>query len=590
MTLDIVDKEGIFLCDDIVILEAVQVKVDGRKIRKVNAINFDLKAIPKLYNYLQRAGYNAEISPLAQDKINEVSNNVRRRKAIVNNARINYHNKDHVLDYDTSKMKWPPMKHQITMFDIMSKSDVGAILAAPGTCKTGPYLWSIDKRIKTGKIKKCLIITLSHLKKNILEEMKVQVPHLKGVVLKSGAAADKVLNKKYKIAKKNVDYDIYIANYESMFSLVGLMDDDMFQMVILDEAHRLGEPKSRQTKNIVKKFVNTTYKFIVSGTLHANNLMSFYMPFRFMGADTLPEASYYEFRRRFFITVDQDERIWVPAKGTHQLVRNIIGKLSVVFEKEDCIDLPGKIYQEYTCAMSPEQQKSYDGAKKDLIVTIEDQCKKCDRFGKCKGMCDDDLLVKSALVLITKLAQITCGFYRNTVIDIDDSGKKNDVSNIITFEDNNKLKLLIKVIKDIPATKKIIVWTTFIHTLETIEKELKKHFGGIVTIHSKDDAFEKVEEFKQGGKRILLANPRKAGTGLNIQFSSYQIFFNNNYSYVQRNQAEGRQDRKGQTDKVTIIDLICDGSVDEAILKTLKTKESNAESLSILGRVVKLGR
>lgn len=574
-----------FICGDQVALLDAQDAVDGSKVRGINEIVFEEKALPKLYNFLIRLLgpdlRGVEITDEAREKLASVSANVKRRKEVVVKARNNYGKE--IIDYKL-RGKYKPLMHQVVMYNIMTNTDASAILADPGTCKTGPYLWAIDKYIQNGDIRKCLIITLSHLKDNVIEEMKAQVPHLKGVVLKNSVQANKILNKKYKIAKMNTDYDIYMANYESMFSLVDMIEDGMFQMVILDEAHRLGAPRSRQTKSIIKKFKNVPYKYIISGTLHANNLMSFFMPFRFLGPDTIPEANYYAFRKRFFKTVDDDGYIWVPNRGAHAIVRKIIGALSVSFKKEDCLDLPEKIYQTYSCEMSPEQKKVYDKAKEDMIIYIENMCNMCDMQDRCDGICEDNMLVKNALVLTTKLAQIACGFYRNTSIEVDDDGKKIDNSNIISF-DSSKIKLLVKTIDGIPANKKIIVWSTFIHALGDIEAELKKHFGGIVTIRSNSNAFAKVEEFKKSGKRILIANPRKAGTGLNIQFSNYQIFFNNNYSFVQRDQAESRQYRKGQENSVTIIDLICKDTVDETILGILKNKEEMSISLSTLARV-----
>ena len=128
------------------------------------------------------------------------------------------------------------------MFNVLARLEAGALLADPGTCKTGAYLWGIDYRIQNKDIKKCLIITLSHLKDNVMSEMKKQTPSLRGVVLDGKKQSDCVINHKYKHSKKNADYDVYIANYESMFSLVDIIPDDYFQMVILDEAHRIGSP------------------------------------------------------------------------------------------------------------------------------------------------------------------------------------------------------------------------------------------------------------------------------------------------------------------------------------------------------------
>ena len=573
-----------FFCSNRHTLDRVKDVCDGWKVRNRDEVIFPIKALPKAYNVLPKTcQFDAE----AKASLIDVSNNLKRRKAIIKQLRDEYANEEVGFDYD-NKGIYEPLKHQKVMYNIMTSVDVAAILADPGTCKTGAYLWAVDKRIQRGEVKKCLIVMLSFLKENVLEEMGKQVPHLKGVVLGNKAQADKILNKKYKVEKKNVDYDVYLANYESMFSLVELFDDEYFDMVILDEAHRVGSPRSRQTKIIIDKFNCVPYKFDITGTLNANNCTSFFMPFRFLGPDTIPQANFYEFRRVHFFTVDPDGHIWKPAPGTSGLVQKIIGNISVCFKKEECIDLPPKIYQNYRCNMSPEQTKVYDKIKKDFILEVEEMCRKCDKDpDDCGLMCDKELLIKNALVMTIKLAQITSGFYINSVITYDDNGKEINKKNIIWMDSNPKLDMLVSVISNIPSDKKIIIWSNFVAGISAISDRIEKSFGpqSYLTIVKDDDAFKQVAKFREGNYRFLIANPQKASAGLNIQFSNYQAFFSNNHSFIQRDQAESRQHRKGQKEEVTIINLACTGTIDENILNVLETKKEMDMDLNSLARV-----
>jgi len=82
-----------------------------------------------------------------------------------------------------------------------------------------------------------------------------------------------------------------------------------------------------------------------------------------------------------------------------------------------------------------------------------------------------------------------------------------------------------------------------------------------------------------------VANQAKGGVGLNITQSHYEIFWNNDYSYIKRDQAIGRQYRGGQKEKVFVIDLICKHSVDELILDTINNKRGTADFLVSLVRL-----
>ena len=587
MLIELYDKNHFVIgCDDRDLLEIMKERMDGKKLRRQNKIIIPLKSGPKIYRFLE---YGLDWGDRAKDLIDTLCLNIKKRKENIKKIKSQYGG-EIKFNYDC-KGKYKPMDHQKVMFNMMMFSDASGLLADPGTCKTGPYLWAVDERIKRGQVKKTLIITLSDLKKNVLEEMKVQVPHLKGVVLGEKSQAGKIINKSYKIKKKNIDYDIYISNYESMFSLVDIFDDDYFDMVIFDEAHRIGSPKSRQTKSIIKKVEFIKYKYIITGTLHANNLMSFFMPFRALGPDTVPYANYYSFRKEYMYTVDPDGNIWVPRPGSKKVVQQIVGNLSVAFTKEECLDLPPIVRKRISCGMGRNQEKLYKQMSKDLIAEIEGMCEKCDKNGSCDKSCEESLVAKNSLVLTQKLRQISCGFYINTRILIDENGKETKDSNIITLDENPKLSLLVQTLSNMPTDKKVIIWTNYRYSVKLISDRLEKAFGenSYLTCYGSQDAFEQIKKFREGNSSYMIANPSKMGVGHNIQFSHYQIFFSNSHSFVERDQAESRQHRKGQKHSVTITDLVVENTIDELIIKALMIKQDLSISLSELARVLKKG-
>jgi SNF2 family DNA or RNA helicase len=570
-------------CNDRDLLEVIQNCTDGWKIRGLNQIYLPVKSGPKILNFMN---YGIEYGPGAEEAIQTVSFNTQKRIENVQKIRGQY-GREIKFDYDVKGI-YKPLDHQKVMFNMMAYNSSAALLADPGTCKTAPYLWAIDKRIQKGQIKKCLVITLSNLKTNVKEEARIQVPHLKCVVLNNKIQADKILNKGFKDAKKNIDYDIYLSNYESIYGLTDYFSDNYFDMVVLDEAHRIGSYRSRQTKAVISKFENIKYKYVVTGTLVANNSLSFFMPYRFLGPDTVPYASFYEFRRRFCFTVDPDGFIWKELSGTRTAVKEIIDKVAVAFTRDECLDLPDVIFERYECEMDAEQAKVYQDMKTNLVATIFNMCEKCNKKCEVDNACDETISTKTALTLITKLQQIASGFYLNTVIKVADDGSETKEQNIIDFKENAKLKLLIETLGNIPNSK-IIIWSSFVHSIDIITDAIEKAgYGPVLKLYKDIDAFETVEKFKDPQYRILVANPSKGGVGLNIQFSNYQIFFAIDYSYIKRNQAIGRQVREGQKKKVTIIDLTCKDTIDEDILEAVNRKEELSEDLTSLANMRKL--
>lgn len=566
--------ELIYGCDNIETLNLAQSVTGGRKIRNRYQIEMHQRCALNLFSYIENIEYESvkNIISMLMYKYKIRVDNIEKIK-----------NSDPKFDYDYKGIYPEVMNHQKIMFNAVMYTDSCALLADPGTCKTGPYIWAVDKRIQTGKIKKCLVITLSHLKENVIAEVMVQAPHLRAVALYDRPTARKILHKEYKVKKYNCDYDIYIASYESMFSLVEIFDDDYFDMVVLDEAHRIGAPDSRQTRTIINKFENTKYKYIITGSLNANNLMSFFMPYRFLGGDIAPVSSYATYQAQHMISVDPDGYVWKPkTKWDVEITAKLIGSVAVKFKKEDCLDLPPLIREYLYCDIFGDQRRVYEDLKIELITTIDDICGKCDCKNNCNNACEQDITAKNALVLVRKLQQITSGFYTNTRYAVDLEGHEENISNIIYFEDNAKIGLLLEAMKQIPVGKKTIIWSYSIPAIGLIIRAVEDEYGknSYLTCYGTQNSFDQVNKFRDGNEQWMIANPSKMGTGQNIQFSSYQIFFDNSFSFIQKEQAEARQHRQGQLEKVTVIELIARKTIDERVARVIDDKKDLSLTLS----------
>jgi len=566
-------------------LDVVMPTMDGKKVRGQNKIIAPIRSSPKVYSF--KSYEDIVLGPGMSDIINRIVTNTSKKIANIEKIKSQYGG-DIKFEYDVKGI-YKPLEHQKIMYNAMMFTDSCCINADPGTCKTGSYLWMIDQRIKTGIAKKALVITLSQVKENVLAEMADQVPHLRGVVLDGADNTNKVINKKYKSAKKNVDYDIYISNYESMRGIVDLIPDYYFDIIVCDEAHRIGSHTSAQTKSIIKKFEHARFKYIVSGSIHSNNLMSFFMPFRFLGPDNLPYAKYEYFRRKYMYAVDPDEYVWVPVKGSKEAVSQIVGNITIKFTKEECLDLPDLIFEKINCQMTGAHKKVYDEMRDTLIATVEDMCSKCINKEHCNNSCSDTIGAKSAFVLIGKLRQVACGFYINTRFLIDDEQHEIDASNTILMDSNPKMDTLIQVLNNIPQNRLTIIWTTYKMAVKLISERVEKAFGkdSYLTCVGSQNAYDQSLKFKGGKHQFMIANPSKMGVGLNMQYSNYQVFFNNSYSFIQRDQAISRQYRQGQKSNVTVFDIVLQDTIDERLLKVLMNKEDLSLTLSEMSRVIK---
>ena len=69
-----------------------------------------------------------------------------------------------------------------------------------------------------------------------------------------------------------------------------------------------------------------------------------------------------------------------------------------------------------------------------------------------------------------------------------------------------------------------------------------------------------------------MGQPKTGGYGITLTAANTVIYFSNSYDLEIRLQSEDRAHRIGQTNKVTYIDLVSPGTIDEKILQALRDK------------------
>ena len=173
---------------------------------------------------------------------------------------------------------------------------------------------------------------------------------------------------------------------------------------------------------------------------------------------------------------------------------------------------------------------------------------------------------------ILRLQQILCGFIKY------DDGREEVIEGT-----NPRLEELMNVLEE--TTGGVIIWATFRRTIEMIYDALAKKYGAsnVATYYGETESElrqEIVTKFQAGKIKYFIGQPRTGGYGLTLTNAKTVIYFNNTYDMEVRLQSEDRAHRIGQKDKVTYIDFVVPGSIDEKILKTLDTKKKLADQIT----------
>ena len=140
----------------------------------------------------------------------------------------------------------------------------------------------------------------------------------------------------------------------------------------------------------------------------------------------------------------------------------------------------------------------------------------------------------------------------------------------------NRLKELMNILDE--TSGKVLIWANYRHDIKTIATEISKVHGprSVATFYGDTPSEERqqiVDEFQNGEElRYFVGNPKTGGYGLTLTKSHTVIYYSNSYDLEVRLQSEDRVHRIGQTSKVTYVDLVTEGTVDEHIVKILQNK------------------
>ena len=423
------------------------------------------------------------------------------------------------------------MPHQAIAVKKMLPTRVGALFMDMGTGKTRTAIEIIHHRQK--QISKIVWFCPVSLKETIKHEI------TKHTDSKDIYCFDQKTN------QRNInDVFWYVVGIESMslsarviLTINELIDTDTF--VIVDESSYIKGHRSARTNWITNLSKRAKYRMILTGTPISQGVVDLFSQFRFLSPKILGYASFYSFAANHLEYSEKFPNLIVRAHNTEWIAAKIKPYVYQV-TKEECLDLPKKLYETRYFSMTNEQREWYENVKIEALEYMEEWNS------------------YTIFQLFSKLQQIVCGFL--------------NAKDIVFTHD--RVDIMHSVIDQIKEDEKIIIWCKYEHDINEITKSLGAEnvaqFYGKINLKNRE---ESILDFKNK-KRFFLATESCGGHGLTLNESHYTIFYNNGFKYAERMQAEDRNHRIGQTKPVTYIDIVCEDSIDERIENALQNKGS----------------
>ena len=422
------------------------------------------------------------------------------------------------------KFKTEPYAHQIKALEKSWAQETYGLFMEMGTGKSKVLVDNIAMLYDRGAIKGALIVAPKGVYKNWHD---IEFPvHLPDHVEHTKVLWEPNITKKKQweldtLFDDKGDLKILIMNVEAFSTQKGLDFAHSFLNIFLgraligiDESTTIKNPTAKRTKNILKLADLAKYRRILTGSPVTKSPLDLFSQCKFLDPFHLGYDSYYAYRSRYAHMLDRNfggRRVQIV--GSYRRLDELAAKLekfSYRVLKEDCLDLPAKVFTKRLVELTDEQKKVYAQMKQMALAMLD---------GKIMS-------TVNVMTQLMRLHQVTCGHFK-----ADDK--------TITHLKNNRLDSLMQLLEETDG--KVIIWANYVEDIKIIVESLKKAYGDDSTVeyHGSVDSTlrqDNIAQFQQKNSptRYFVGNPQTGGYGITLTAANTVVYYSNSYDLEKR--------------------------------------------------------
>jgi hypothetical protein len=434
------------------------------------------------------------------------------------------------------RLKLEPYQQQ--MVDHLLSHDRAYASVGLGLGKTASTLSAINTLFQDGAIRAALIVAPKRVARmtwpNEIEKWDqfrwMKIEHLMG-------------------DEPSGEAQIYLINYDRLDRLKSLSFCDV---VVFDEITKAKNPQSKRI-NAIRPLFRHQRRWGLTGTPRPNSLLELFGQIRLLDDGARLGRAFTGYRDTYFFPTDYMRYNWEPKPSSEGRVYGKISDLTVTLRSSDYLDVADTVLEDVEVALSPVAQDAYKELEKEFLVLTD----------------SGEVVARNAAVLAGKLHQMAGG----TVY--------NDDKTICELHDG-KIVELERIARE--ANEPLLVACNYVHERERVASSIK---GAVDAAKFKGD-IEKA--WNTGAIPMLVADPRSLGHGLNLQQGGRTIvWYSPTWSRELYDQFNARVARKGQDKVPRIYRILAKGTIDEAIVETLRERgDAQHEMLRVMANYRKM--
>jgi len=430
-------------------------------------------------------------------------------------------------------------------------------------------------RMKAGQVKKCLIFGPLRVIQSVwTRECRKweHTKHLRCSVLHGV--------KEKRTRALFADADIFLCNYENMNWLAETLDhyytsqgkELPFEMVIYDEVSKL---KNSTTKRMGGGKRDRTDRWGTTHTVKVIGWRKMIDKFKYrIGLTGTPASNGYLDLHGQYLAVDGGKRLgeyithykdsyfvsdymgWghTPTEEGKQWIEHHIADITKKMDAKDYLDMPAVTVTNVMVELPAAARKAYAEVEKNLFTTLDsgneiEIFSKSSISNKCLQFCNGNVYLNSGSLEFDALHDA-------------------------------KLDALDDIIEE-AAGRPVLCSYTFKSDAERIMKRFKSLHPVNLTATPSSKTESVVNDWNAGKIKLMVGHPASMGHGIDgLQDSgSIMVWFGLNWSLELYDQMNGRLDRQGQKNPVSIIRILCADTVDLAVADAIERKTDDQEGL-----------
>lgn len=318
--------------------------------------------------------------------------------------------------------------------------------------------------------------------------------------------------------------------------------------IVLDESSKAKNSDTTRWHSLNMMAHMVEYFVLLTGTPAANGLQDLWAQIYLLDAGQRLGSNITAFRSRWFAEAFNG-RGYRALGHAQSAIEKALADITFTLREEDYADLPARMYNNIVLHLDEKTGKQYKKFANELVLEIEGD--------------ENSITAQGGAAITNKLLQLSNGIVYRT---------EEDLSKTEHAFHSIKLDAMDDLVEELAGQNLFVAYQ-----FKSDRDRILKKFPQARLLDKKSST---QDEWNRGEIPILLAHPKSAAHGLNLQFGGHHIlWYGPTWSLEDYIQFNKRLHRSGQKMPVMVHHLLIADTMDEDVMKALGDKNDVQESL-----------